>query len=97
MALGWSAAGRVRVEVGNRITRRMTQLPSGDIHSGELEPNPLGLGLASSGVGDARSGLWKGVVGPSLIVRLVVPLVRGSTTDDPFLLLLQRFFLVRPL
>jgi hypothetical protein len=88
MAPGWSAVGRVRVEVGNRITQRMTQLPSGDIHSGELEPNPLGLGLASSGVGDARSGLWRGVVSPSLIVRLVVPLVRGSTTDDPFLLLL---------
>jgi hypothetical protein len=43
---GAGVAGRVRVEVGNRITRRMTRLPSGEIHGGELETNPLGLGSA---------------------------------------------------
>jgi hypothetical protein len=46
MAPGWPVAGRVWVEVGNQITRRMTWLPSGEIHGGELETNPLGLGSA---------------------------------------------------
>jgi hypothetical protein len=48
----------VRVEVGNRITRWMTRLLSGEILGGELNPNPLGLGFASSSVGDGGSGLW---------------------------------------
>jgi hypothetical protein len=52
MMPGWSPAGRVRVEVGNRITRQMTRLPSGEIRGGDLEPNPLELGLISFGVGD---------------------------------------------
>jgi hypothetical protein len=78
-----TAAGQVRVEVGNQITRRMTRLPSREIHGGDLEPNPLGLGLASSGVGDGGSGRWKGVAGRPLIVRSTVPLVRGSTVSDP--------------
>jgi hypothetical protein len=56
MAPGWPAAGWVQVEVSNRITRRMTQLPSGEICGGDLEPNPLELGLVSSGVGDGGSG-----------------------------------------
>jgi hypothetical protein len=51
MAPGWPAAGRVRVEVGNQITRWMTRLPSGEILGGEPDPNPLGLGFAESGVG----------------------------------------------
>jgi hypothetical protein len=49
---------RVWVEVGNRITRWMTRLPSGEIRGSELEPNPLGLGFAASGVGDGGSALW---------------------------------------
>jgi hypothetical protein len=83
MAPRWSAVGRVRVEVGNRITRRMTWLPSGEIHSGDLESNLLGLGLASFDVGDGGSGRWKGVGTWSLIVRSDMPLVMGSTTGDP--------------
>jgi hypothetical protein len=51
-------AGRVRVEVGNRITRRMMRLPSGESRGGELDPDLLGLGFASSGVGDGGSSLW---------------------------------------
>jgi hypothetical protein len=58
MAPRWSTAGWVRVEVGNRITRRMTRLPSGEILGGEPDPNPLGLGFASSDVGDGGFGLW---------------------------------------
>jgi hypothetical protein len=77
------AADRVRVEVGNRITRRMTRLPSGEICGGDPKPNPLGIGLASFGVGDGGSGWWKGVASRSLIVRSAVPLIRGSTTSDP--------------
>jgi hypothetical protein len=73
----------VWVEVGNRISRRMTQLPSGEIFGGELDLNPLGLGFVVSGVGDGGSALWYGVVDQSLIVRSVVPQVRGSTADDP--------------
>jgi hypothetical protein len=61
----------------------MTRLPSGEILGGQLEPNPLRLGLASSNVSDGGSGLWKGVADRSLIVRSVMPLVRGSTTGDP--------------
>jgi hypothetical protein len=76
-------AGRVWVEVGNWITRQMTRLPSGEIRGGDPEPNSLGLGLASSGVGDGGSGRWKGVASRSLIMRLPIPLVRGSTTGDP--------------
>jgi hypothetical protein len=48
---------------GNRITRRMTRLPSGKSHGGELVPDPLGLGFTVSGMGagDAGSGLeWGG-------------------------------------
>jgi hypothetical protein len=85
---GWLAAGRVWIEVGNRITRRMTQLPSGESHGGAMEPNPSGLGFAEPGVGEGGSALWYGVVDRSLIVRSVVPLVRGSTPSViPFLVL----------
>jgi hypothetical protein len=83
MAVGWPTTGRVWVEVGYWITRWMTQLPSGEIRSGDPEPNLLGLGLASFGAGDCGSGRWKGVVDRSLIVRSAVPLVRGSTAGDP--------------
>jgi hypothetical protein len=54
----WPAAGRVWVEVGNRITRRMMRLPCGESHGGEPEPDPLRLGFASSSVGDGGSGQW---------------------------------------
>jgi hypothetical protein len=57
-ALGWPATGRVWVEVGNRITRRVIRLPSGDSRGCEPEPDPLGLGFASSGVSDGGSALW---------------------------------------
>jgi hypothetical protein len=57
-APGWPAAGRVRVEVGNRITWRMMWLPSDESHTGELEPDPLGLGFASSGASDGGFSLW---------------------------------------
>jgi hypothetical protein len=68
----------------------MTRLPSGEICGGEPEPNLLELGFVVSGVGDA-------VVGRSLIMRSVVPRVRGSTASDPLSsLLLQGLFLIRP-
>jgi hypothetical protein len=51
-------ADRVRIEVGNRITRRMMWLPSGESRANELDPDPLELGFASFGVGDGGSGLW---------------------------------------
>jgi hypothetical protein len=54
----WPAASRVRVEVGNRITRRMTRLPSREIRGGELDPNTLGLEFDVSSVGDCGSTLW---------------------------------------
>jgi hypothetical protein len=54
----WLAADWVWVEVGNRITRRMMWLPSGESLGVELDPNALGLGFASSGVGDGGSGPW---------------------------------------
>jgi hypothetical protein len=57
-APGWPATNRVRVEVGNWITRRMMRLPSGESHGGESKPDPLGLGFASFGVGDGGSTLW---------------------------------------
>jgi hypothetical protein len=69
--------------VGNWITRRMTRLPSGEIRGNEPEPNLLGLGFAVSSVGDGGSDLWYGLAGWSLIVKLVVPRVRGSTAGDP--------------
>jgi hypothetical protein len=56
----WPAVGRVRVEVGNQITRRMTRLPSGESCGGEPEPNPLGLGFVKFGVGEGGSALWYG-------------------------------------
>jgi hypothetical protein len=56
-APGWPTTGQVRVEVGNRITRRMIQLPSGENLSGEPYPNPLGLGFVESGVGEGGSVL----------------------------------------
>jgi hypothetical protein len=61
------AAGRVRVEVGNRVTQQMTRLPSGEMCGSDPEPNLLGL--AYSGVGNGGSSRWKGVAGRSLIVR----------------------------
>jgi hypothetical protein len=61
----------------------MTRLPSGEICGGEPELNLLGLGFVVSGVGDGGSALWYGVAGRTLIVRLVVPYVRGSTAGDP--------------
>jgi hypothetical protein len=48
-------ANWVQVEGGNRITRRMIQLPSGESLVGEPEPHPLGLGFAVSDVGDGGS------------------------------------------
>jgi hypothetical protein len=63
------AAGRVRVEVGNRVTQQMTRLPSGEMCGSDPEANLLGLGLVSSGVGNGGSSRWKGVAGRSLIVR----------------------------
>jgi hypothetical protein len=83
MAPGWLAAGRVGV--GNRITWQMMWLPSGESLGGELDPNPLGLGFVESDVGKGGSALWNGVVGWSVIERSTVPLVKGSTTDDPLL------------
>jgi hypothetical protein len=70
--------------VGNQITQRMIQLPSGEILGGELDPNPLGLGFAKSGVSEDGSTLWYGIVGRSLVVKSVIPLVRGSTVGNPF-------------
>jgi hypothetical protein len=58
IAPGWPVATWVQVEVGNQITRWMTQLPSGEILGGEPDPKPLGLGLVESGVGEGGSGLW---------------------------------------
>jgi hypothetical protein len=83
MALGWPVASWVQVEGGNRITQQMTRLPSGKSFGGEPEPDPLGLGFAVSGVGDGASARGWGVPDRSLIVRSVVPHVRGSTTGDP--------------
>jgi hypothetical protein len=80
---GWPTNGRVRVEVGNWITQRMTRLPSREIRIGEPEPNLLGLGLASSCVGDGGFGLWNRVVGRSLIMRSAISLVKGSSAGDP--------------
>jgi hypothetical protein len=57
-APGWPVASRVWVEVGNWITWWMIQLPSGESHGSEPEPDPLGLGFAPSGVGDGGSILW---------------------------------------
>jgi hypothetical protein len=61
----------------------MVRLPSGEILGGKPDLNPLGLRFVMSGVGDGGSALWYGAIGRSLIVRLVIPLVRGSTTNDP--------------
>jgi hypothetical protein len=84
-APGWPAAGRVRAELGNQITQRMIQLPSGESLGGEPDPNLLGLGFVDSGVSEGGSALWNDVVGRSVIERSAVPLVRGSTTGDPLL------------
>jgi hypothetical protein len=56
-ALEWLATGWVQVEVGKRITQWMIRLPSGEIRGGEPKPKLLGLGLASSSVGDGGSSL----------------------------------------
>jgi hypothetical protein len=88
MTPGRSVAGRVGVEVGKRIARRMIRLPSGESLGGEPNPNPLGLWFVESGVGEGGSTLWNGIAGRSMIERSIVPLVRGSTVDDPFFLLL---------
>jgi hypothetical protein len=61
----------------------MTRLPSGENCGGEPEPDPLGSGFAVFGVSDGGSALGLGVVGRSLIMRSVVPHVRGSTVSDP--------------
>jgi hypothetical protein len=55
--LRWLVIGQVRVEVGNRIIRQMTQLPNGEILGGEPDPNPLGLGFVEFGVGEGGSAL----------------------------------------
>jgi hypothetical protein len=57
MALEWSTVDWVRVEWGNRITRRMARLPSGESFGGESELDPLGLGFAVSSVVDGGS-VW---------------------------------------
>jgi hypothetical protein len=62
-ALGWLAAGRVRAELGNQITQRMIQLPSGESLGGEPDPNLLGLGFVDSGVSEGGFALWNDVVG----------------------------------
>jgi hypothetical protein len=82
---GWLTAGRVGVDVGNRIIRQMMHLPSGESLGDEPDPNPLALGFVESGVGEGGSALWNGVVSRSVIERSAVPLVKGSTTGDPFL------------
>jgi hypothetical protein len=61
----------------------MTQLSSGRILGGEQEPDPLGLGFTVSTVSHSGFALGWGVVNRSLIMRLVVPLVRGSIAGDP--------------
>jgi hypothetical protein len=58
----------------------MTQLLSGKILGGELEPDLLGLGFVMSSVGDGGSVRGWGVVGRSLIA---MPRIRGSTIGDP--------------
>jgi hypothetical protein len=78
----WLATDWVRVEVSNQITWQMTRLPSGESRDDEPKPDLLGLGFASSGVGDGGFGLWYGVAGWSVIERSVVPLDRGSTAGD---------------
>jgi hypothetical protein len=57
MALKGPMAGQVRVEMGNRITRRMTWLPSCEILNDEPDPNLLALGFVESGVGEGGSAL----------------------------------------
>jgi hypothetical protein len=54
----WLATGWLRVVVGNRITRRMMRLPSGESRGSLPNPDPLGLGFVSFGVGDGGSDLW---------------------------------------
>jgi hypothetical protein len=83
MTPGWPTTGQVWDEVGNRITQRMTRLPSGESCDGDPEPNPLGLGFVESGVGEGGSAMWYGIISRSLIIRSAVPLVRGSTASDP--------------
>jgi hypothetical protein len=58
-------------------------LPSRESRGGEPEPDPLGLGFVMSDVGDGGSALGWGVAGRSLIMRSVVPRVRGSNANDP--------------
>jgi hypothetical protein len=82
-APGWPAAGWVRVEVGNRITRRMMQLPSGESLDGEPDPSLLGIGFASSVLGTMDPVCGRGVADRLVIKRYIVPLVRGSTASDP--------------
>jgi hypothetical protein len=83
MAPRWPMVGGVWVTGGNRMTRRMIRLLSGEILGGEPDPNLLGLGFAEFGVGEVGSTLWYDVAGQSLIIRSAIPLVRGSTTGDP--------------
>jgi hypothetical protein len=56
-ALGWPTAIRIRIDVGNRITRWMMWLSNGESRDGESDPDPLGLGCAPSDVGDGGSAL----------------------------------------
>jgi hypothetical protein len=81
----WPTTGRVGVEVGNRFTRRMMWLPSGESLGGELDPNLLGLGFVESGVGEGGSALWNGVADRSVIERSVVALVKGFSIGNPLL------------
>jgi hypothetical protein len=83
MAPWWPTAGWFRVERGNRITRQMTQLPSGENRGGESEPDPLGFGFVVSSVGDGGSALGWEVAGRSLIMRSAMLCVRSSTACDP--------------
>jgi hypothetical protein len=55
----------------------------GEILDGESDSNPLELGFVESGVSEGGSALWYAVAVRSLIIKSVVPLVRGCTIGDP--------------
>jgi hypothetical protein len=62
----------------------MTRFLCGESLGGrELEPDPLGLGFPTTGVGDGRSSRVVGVPSRPLIVRSVMHQINGSSADDP--------------